>query len=383
MIEAGDFIAAARARGFSWYAGVPCSYLTPFINYVIQAPGLRYLSAANEGDAVALIAGTALAGSRGVAMMQNSGLGNAVSPLTSLTWTFRLRQLLIVTWRGEPGTDDEPQHQLSGPITPKLLETMEIPWELFPAQPDEVPKALDRAVAHMDASGRPYALLMRKNTVKPYALAGHGAPAPRSSEAPESRIVPGTAPRVTRVAALHRIISLTPPDKTVVIATTGYTGRELFATDDRPNQLYMVGSMGCVAAVALGLALARPDLTVVAVDGDGAALMRMGIFTTVGAYGPPNLIHVLLDNAAHESTGGQATVSAGVSFAAIASASGYARAIEGDELALLDELFGAPAQGPRFLRLRIRQGILGTLPRPTQSPEQVRARLMRHIGAAK
>jgi phosphonopyruvate decarboxylase len=133
LIEARHFVEAARERGFHWYAGVPCSYLTPFINYVLQDESLHYVSMANEGDAVALIAGVALAADagtpqrRGIAMMQNSGLGNAVSPLTSLTWTFRLPQLLIVTWRGQPGVADEPQHALMGPITPALLDTMEIP----------------------------------------------------------------------------------------------------------------------------------------------------------------------------------------------------------------------------------------------------------------
>src|SRR5579872_5186949 len=173
MIEARDFIEAARERGFGWYAGVPCSYLTPLINYVVQDPSLRYLSMANEGDAVALIAGAALGSGGapcGVAMMQNSGLGNAVSPLTSLTWTFRLPQLLIVTWRGQPGVTDEPQHALMGPITPKLLETMELPWELFPTTVGAIGPALDRATAHMDATGRPYVLVMQKGTVAPFAL---------------------------------------------------------------------------------------------------------------------------------------------------------------------------------------------------------------------
>src|SRR4029077_10900144 len=147
MIEARDFVEAARARGFSWDAGVPCSYLTPFINYVLQDSSLRYLSMANEGDAVALIAGVTLGGTglaprRGISMMQNSGLGNAVSPLTSLTWTFRLPQLLIVTWAGPPGVADEPHHALMGPITPKMLETMQISWELFPTEPAAVGPAL-------------------------------------------------------------------------------------------------------------------------------------------------------------------------------------------------------------------------------------------------
>src|SRR6202042_3585150 len=169
---------AARERGFEWYAGVPCSYLTPFINYVLQDPSLHYVSMANEGDAVALIAGVALAGvaggghRRGIAMMQNSGLGNAVSPLTSLTWTFRLPQLLIVTWRGQPGITDEPQHALMGPITPDMLETMQVPWELFPTENAQIGPALDRATAYMDRTGRPYALVMQKGSVAAHALKG-------------------------------------------------------------------------------------------------------------------------------------------------------------------------------------------------------------------
>src|SRR5580704_10034592 len=175
MIEARDFVEAARERGFNWYAGVPCSYLTPFINYVLQDQSLHYLSMANEGDAVALNAGVALGGGAavprlGVTMMQNSGLGNAVSPLTSLTWTFRLPQLLIITWRGQPGSTDEPQHALMGPITPALLDLMEVPWELFPAERDAIDPVLERAVRHMQESGRPYALLMPKGVVASFPL---------------------------------------------------------------------------------------------------------------------------------------------------------------------------------------------------------------------
>src|SRR5260221_12513946 len=176
MIDARTFVEAARARGFAWYAGVPCSYLTPFINYVLEDSSLRYVSMANEGDAVAFIAGVALGGTaqgshgRGIAMMQNSGLGNAVSPLTSLTWTFRLPQLLIVTWRGQPGVADEPQHALMGPVTPAMLDTMEIPWETFPTEADAIGPALDRPIAHMDETGRPYPLVMQKGTLDPQRL---------------------------------------------------------------------------------------------------------------------------------------------------------------------------------------------------------------------
>lgn len=390
MIEAAQFVEAARSQGFTWYAGVPCSFLTPFINYVLQDSSLHYVSAANEGDAVALIAGVALGaqgGARGITMMQNSGLGNAVSPLTSLTWTFRLPQLLIVTWRGEPGVSDEPQHALMGPITPSLLETMEIPWEPFPREAEAIEPALARAVEHMDRTGRPYALVMQKGSVSPYPL--DDATATRVNTRPSQSYWRGATQDglPSRRDALERVVAHTPLESTVVLASTGFCGRELYALNDRPNQLYMVGSMGCVTPLALGLALARPDLHVVALDGDGAALMRMGAFATIGAYGPDNLTHLLLDNGAHDSTGGQATVSHHVSFAGVAAACGYALAIEGDDLSLVDTLFARNAdddtrRGPRFARLTIRHGTPDGLPRPTITPADVKTRLMRHIGAA-
>jgi phosphonopyruvate decarboxylase len=385
MFEARDFVEAARQRGFHWYAGVPCSYLTPFINYVLQDKALRYLSMANEGDAVALIAGATLGGAhRGVTMMQNSGLGNAVSPLTSLTWTFRLPQLLIVTWRGQPGTVDEPQHALMGPITPQLLELMQIPWELFPAERSAIAPALERAVHHMEQSGRPYALVMPKGTVADFPLlqapAGAASP-PRCT--PEVGAVVAEAARPTRQQALQEVLKHTAQGSSVVLASTGFGGRELYALDDRPNHLYMVGSMGCVTSLALGLALARPDLRVIAIDGDGAALMRMGNFATLGAYGPANLWHLLLDNGVHDSTGGQASVAAHVSFAAIAAACGYSTALQTSDLGRIGAWLETPAAGGvRFACLATRPGAPVGLPRPTQTPVAVRERLLRHLTAA-
>jgi phosphonopyruvate decarboxylase len=389
MLEARDFVEAARQRGFQWYAGVPCSYLTPFINYVLQDPDLRYVSAANEGDAVALAAGVTLAGDgrggagRGIAMMQNSGLGNAVSPLTSLTWTFGLPQLLIITWRGQPGVPDEPQHALMGPITPTLLDTMQIAWELFPTAAAQLGAVLDRALTHMNATGRPYALLMQKGSVAPTELhaaaprtVAHGPAAPVSV-----RRGPATpAQRPARSQALREIVAHTHEGESVLLASTGFCGRELYAIADRANHLYMVGSMGCVTPLALGLALARPDLKVIALDGDGAALMRLGAFTTVGASAPRNLWHLLLDNSAHESTGGQATVSATVAFADVAAACGYRTCLDTDSVAQLPDWLQLSA-GPHFARLLTRTGTPKDLPRPSITPLQVRERFMQHIGA--
>lgn len=396
MIEARHFVEAARERGFEWYAGVPCSYLTPFINYVLQDPSLHYVSMTNEGDAVALIAGVALGGAvggrgpvrhaRGIAMMQNSGLGNAVSPLTSLTWTFRLPQLLIVTWRGQPGVPDEPQHALMGPVTPTMLDTMEIRWELFPTQPQDIAPALDRAIDHMEATGKPYALVMQKGSVTSYPLKpGADAIQTRVSRAAavvESRRL-ARSERASRQEALREVVARTSPASTAVLASTGFCGRELYAIHDRPNQLYMVGSMGCVVPLALGLALARPDLQVLALDGDGAALMRLGAFATVGAYGPPNLRHLLLDNGAHDSTGGQATVSPNVAFAAVAAGCGYASSLDTDDLARIAQWLEMPAaDGTRFARLLTRPGSPADLPRPSITPLEVKRRLMQHFAAS-
>jgi phosphonopyruvate decarboxylase len=396
MIEAQHFVEAARERGFQWYAGVPCSFLTPFINYVLQDASLHYVSMANEGDAVAFIAGVALAGAqnapyrRGITMMQNSGLGNAVSPLTSLTWTFQLPQLLIVTWRAQPGIADEPQHALMGPITPQLLDSMQIPWELFPTDSAQIAPVLERALAHMDKTGRPFALLMQKNSVAAFplaALATISGDAPAlPAEAARSTLWQKRVPiasRPSRQQALHLVVAQTPLDSTVILASTGFCGRELYAIADRANQLYMVGSMGCVLPLALGLAMARPDLKVVAVDGDGAALMRLGAFATAGTYAPCNLWHLLLDNGVHDSTGGQATVSPHVSFAEIAAACGYASALETDHLDDIAQWLNAkPTSGTRFARLFIRAGTPDNLPRPSITPVEVKARLMRHIGAS-
>lgn len=379
MIEAREFVEPARAAGFGFYTGVPCSFLTPFINYVIGDPGLRYVSAPNEGDAVAAAAGAAVGGQRAVAMMQNSGLGNAVSPLTSLTWVFRIPLLLVCTHRGAPGVADEPQHALMGRITGPLLDLMEVPWEPFPSDASAVVPALARARACFVEPRRPYALLMAKGAVAPHPLAPVAAPA--RAPAQVTRRPGRSGARPARAEVLARVIAATPERGSVVIATTGYTGRELYAIADRPNQLYMVGSMGCASAFALGLALARPDLHVVVVDGDGAALMRMGNLATIGAYAPANLTHLLLDNEVHESTGGQATVSGTVDFAAVAAACGYPAVLAGDDPGLTEALLAMPRElGPRFGHLKIRAGTRADLPRPAIAPTAVVDRLMTHLG---
>jgi phosphonopyruvate decarboxylase len=381
LIQASDFVEAARQQGVQWYAGLPCSFLTPFINYVINDERLTYISSANEGDALAAAAGAAIGGKRTCVMMQNSGLGNAVNPLTSLTYVFKIPLLIICTHRGAPGLQDEPQHALMGSITTILFETMRVPWEPFPAEVTEIEAVLARADEYMRRERRPYSLIMAKGTVAPHALKQQQPVITSPFLEAEPRSLFTHHRRPSRNEVLRRLVALTPEGDTVLVATTGYTGRELFALADRPSHLYMVGSMGCASSLGLGLSLARPDLTVLVIDGDGAALMRLGNFATIGAYGGSNLIHLVLDNEAHDSTGAQATVSAGVSFARIAQACGYGLTLEGDDLALLDSLFTAPSyRRPRFGHLKIRTGTLENLPRPSLTPDQALNRLMAHIG---
>ena len=374
MIDARSFVEPAAERGFGLYSGVPCSYLKPFINYVIDSEELRYVGAANEGDAVAIAAGAHLGGVRGVAMCQNSGLGNAVNPLTSLTYTFEIPVLLITTLRGEPGGPaDEPQHKLMGQITASMLELMEIPWEYFPTATEDVAPAIDRAVRHMDERGRPYALVMKKGSVDAWPIRSKPQTRPTFSCPAPVPTVP-SEPSHTRDDMLQAVQATLDTDD-VVVATTGYTGRELYASDDRENQLYMVGSMGCASSFGLGIALAQPARRVVVIDGDGAALMRMGALTTVGYERPANLVHIVLDNGIHESTGGQSTVSHSTDFGAIAAACGYPDVVRINDPSDLAAFLKRAGQELSFAHVKIRPGIPADLPRPTVTPPEVARRL--------
>ena len=320
MIAADAFLKPAQERGFSFYAGVPCSFLTPLINRVISDPALNYVGAASEGEAVAVAAGAWLAGRRTVVMCQNSGLGNTVNPLTSLNHPFRIPTLLIVTWRGQPGLKDEPQHELMGEVTGSLLDTIAIGHAGFPKEVDAVAAALDRAERAMAADELPFALIMEKGSVRDDGLDQPDQPTHPRGEVADLR---QGGERPARIDLLRCIQALVPA-AAAVVATTGKTGRELFTCEDRPQQLYQVGSMGCASAMGLGIAL-NTERPVVVLDGDGAALMKLGALATIGAHAPGNLIHAVLDNGVHDSTGGQATVSPNVDFATVAQACGYPR----------------------------------------------------------
>ncbi len=370
MIEAGAFLQAAGQAGIGFYSGVPCSFLTPLINRVLSDRALRYVGAASEGEAVAVAAGAWLAGRETAVMCQNSGLGNAVNPLTSLNAPFRIPTLLIVTWRGQPGLGDEPQHELMGRITQGLLELMEVPHRRFPHDAASLGTALQQAHEAM-GRGLPFALVMEKGDLAEEALdQAPLTPPPRGGRTELSE----GGQRPARLSILERVLAAVPPDAPIVVST-GKAGRELFTLADRDQHLYQVGSMGCAAPMGLGIAMTTERRTIV-LDGDGAALMKLGGLATIGAYRPPGLLHVILDNGVHDSTGGQATVSPGVDFAAVALACGYAHAFTCDSVAGFTEAFAQAlaTTGPALLHVRIRPGSLQRLGRPTIAPHEVAQR---------
>jgi len=395
MIDAKSFCDAAQALGFSLYTGVPCSYVKPFINYVIDAPDLTYIGATNEGDAVAIATGAELGGKRAIVMMQNSGLGNAVSPLTSLNAVFRIPVLMIVTLRGEPGgPSDEPQHELMGAITTKMLETMNVAWSYFPMEAAEIGPTLEKAIAHMAETGLPYCLVMKKDSVGPHKLATKPVVRLAQDDSRKDHVTPATdakavaattgderAKRPSREDALRGVQRAVDP-RDIVIATTGFTGRELYACEDRHNQLYVVGSMGCASSIGLGLAWARPDRRVVVLDGDGAMLMRLGALATLAYEQPKNLVHILLDNEAHESTGGQSTVSHSMDLTGVARSCGYPSVAKAENVADLESRLRDRAPGLRFVSLKTRHGVPDDLPRPKVTPREVAGRIRKVLAEA-
>ncbi|MSR62112.1 MAG: phosphonopyruvate decarboxylase [Planctomycetes bacterium] len=375
MIRADEVVQLFHRAGFGLFTGVPCSYLTPLIDAVIDSKDIRYVGAANEGEAVAIAAGARLGGRESVVMFQNSGLGNAVNPLTSLTYSFRLPVLVVTTWRGEPeGEPDEPQHEVMGEITPRLLELMKIPWELFPSDASALEAALARAQAYMAEQRLPYAFIVQKNAIEAAATGKH-----RTRERLSSGSVRGSLGARLDPDATMRALVAGVSGSDVVVATTGYTGRALYAVGDRPNQLYMVGSMGCASSFALGLALTQPQRRVVVLDGDGALLMHLGALAIVGHEAPPNLVHVLLDNGVHDSTGAQATVAPAVDLAGVALACGYPDVRRVASAGALTEAVGRAgrerAGGPAFLHVRTEPRTNRKLPRPSETPPEVAERL--------
>lgn len=370
MIRPEYFYNTLRGMGIDFYTGVPDSLLKDICAYITDhADRKNNIIAANEGGAVGLAAGYHLAtGNIPVVYMQNSGLGNTVNPLMSLTDSdvYRIPVLLVIGWRGEPGVHDEPQHVKQGKTTLPLLDAMEIRHEIMSGDEAELERQLAGGVRYMKETGRAFALVVKKGTFGKYKLQ-NGTHNPYTMEREEA---------IKAVAGAMDV-------KDIVVSTTGKISRELFehrtATGEGHIRDFLtVGSMGHASQIALGIALNRPERNVYCFDGDGAAIMHMGGMGIVASMLPGNFYHIVFNNGAHDSVGGQPTIGFDIDLPKIAAGCGYKTvmsvATRSELDAILPTLTTLPA--PLLLEIKVKKGSRDDLGRPTTTPVENKEALM-------
>ena len=372
-MDVGFFVDALINAGISFFTGVPDSQLSQFCDEIARRCGSfngSHITAHNEGGAVALASGHYLAtGEVPCVYLQNSGLGNLLNPVASLTHSkvYGIPILYIVGWRGEPGTADEPQHIFQGEITLPLLETLEIECCIIDEATtiDEIESALVRFEAKF-AVGESAAFVVRKG-----AFSG-------------SSFTYGNSYTLNRENAIGMILDHTGSDP--VVSTTGKISRELFELRHWREQSHAcdflsVGSMGHCLMIALGIALEKPERRVWCIDGDGSILMHMGSLAVVGCLSPDNLIHIVLNNAAHETVGGMPTAAQTLDFPALALACGYNNAyVATDESSLYYSLAEASEQeGPTFIEAQVSLGSRSDLGRPTTGTHKNKEKFMKFL----
>ena len=367
-MEIKNFVALLDA---DFYTGVPDSQLKALCSFLMDQYGLdpaRHIIAANEGNAAALAAGYHLAtGKVPVVYLQNSGLGNIVNPAASLLneKVYGIPCLFIVGWRGEPGVHDEPQHLFQGEITLPLLNTLDIPYFVIgKTTTEEQVQAKLAEYRALFAQGKQAAFVVRKGALE-YS----------------GKTVCRNAHPMSREEAIGRILAAAGDDP--VVSTTGKASREVFEYRTAHGQghgrdFLTVGSMGHSSSVALGISLQKPDRRVWCLDGDGAALMHLGAVAIIGANRPANLVHVVLNNEAHESVGGMPTVAGRVDLCAIARACGYPGAVSVDTTETLDKALAAVKAGHELALIEVKcaLGARADLGRPTTTPQENKAAFM-------
>lgn len=356
MINQERFLHTLRSEGVEFFTGVPDSYLNGFCNYLSEnVLPEKNIIAANEGNAIAIAAGHFFATQEiPFVYMQNSGLGNTVNPIASLVdeHVYAVPMLLLIGWRGQPGTGDWAQHELQGEITLGLLDLMHIPYEVLPDDDEKVTEIVSRAIAKARVNRKPYALIVPKGVMAGEKMNNRDQAYPMSRE-----------------EAIEIVLDHMPAD-TVYAATTGRATRELFflrekRNESKRNDFLNIGSMGHASSVALGIALANPKRMVVCFDGDSAAMMHLGAMTMVSKYNVPNFLHIVLNNGAHESVGGQPSAGHLVDFTGIADACGYATVghpvtTGGELVQAIETLIKEPSAS--FIDMRIHKGLRGKLP---------------------
>ncbi len=367
MLNTLEFGKLLRAYDYDFYSGVPCSFLKYLINHAINHQ--TYIKATNEGEAVAVSTGAFMAGRKAVVLLQNSGLTNALSPLTSLNNINNLPILAFVGYRGAKNLNDEPQHELMGKASGSILKSVGIKYEVLSSNPLEVRNQIKSADLHVTKNKKSYFFLVPKNTFAEEKLVDKIRHISFDESSLISKCKKDSLP--SRESALKTILRNTH-NNVAIMATTGKTGRELYQMENRLSNFYMVGSMGCVSSIALGFSLSKPNTKVIAIDGDGALLMRLGNLATNGHYKPRNLLHILLDNEVHDSTGGQETVSKYISFTSIAHATNYPQSIYCHDLQDLGASIQNWFKNPKltFIHLKISRNKSQILGRPKESPAE-------------
>jgi phosphonopyruvate decarboxylase len=369
MLKSEHVFSLIRKEGIEFFAGVPDSLLKDFCAYVTDHTSEQdHVITANEGNAIAMAAGRFLGtGKPALVYMQNSGIGNAVNPLISLAdaEVYSLPMMLMIGWRGEPGVKDEPQHVKQGRIVPALLDAMEIPWYTLDADSDAA-AVIAQAAAKMRDTMAPVALLVRKGAFEKYKLQKEAV----------------TDYPLKREDAIKMLVDLLGPED-IVVSTTGMTSRELYEYrvargDGHGNDFLTVGAMGHTASIALGLAGAQTRRRIICLDGDGSVLMHMGALAIAGQYGKSNFTHIVINNGAHDSVGGQPTAGFGVDFVKIALACGYQSALSVSTPEEINEATKSllNENGPALLEIRVNKGARSDLGRPKSGPIENRNGLM-------
>ena len=341
------FLAGLKRGGADRLTCVPCSSMTGLIDAAIADPDFLFANAPNEGEALGFAAGARLGGHTTAVLCQNSGLGNLANALTSLIVPYRIPILLIVGWRGQPGVHDEPQHRLVGRMTRPFLEACGFGVHIAAAR--NADDLAETCATKVTAGRQSQAILVPTRLFRQIPDTAAPTPLVHAVGAIE-RDTKATPP--ARHAALASLLECLPVDA-VIIAPTGLASREIYDLKDSPAHFYMMGSMGHAAAIGLGVAQTT-DRPVVVLDGDGSILMRLGTLAFAGAMAPANMLHIVVDNGVHESTGGQASLSSGVDLCTVAAACGYrssreAGSLDGMESAIAKAFAGPP--GPHFVRL--------------------------------
>ncbi len=371
MINCNDLANVFKKNDLTFFTGVPDSTFKDWMAFLSDGNDLTNIISCNECEAIALSTGYHLATEKiGIVYMQNSGLGKTVNPITSLATkeVYSIPMILMIGWRGQPGKKDEPQHKMMGRIMLRLLDTLEIPYKLLPKEINEAEKIIIEMKKIAEEKKSPVAIIVEEETFEEYI----------------SKNIFNTNYEMNREDAIKIVIDNI--DKTSsVISTTGKTSRELFEQriihGEKPKDFYTVGSMGCSASIAAGIALQKPDKKIYCFDGDGAVLMQMGALSTIGSYKPKNFIHIILDNVSYDSTGGQPTNSKNVNFERIATACSYnhVKTIEtkNDLINSINEMKNL--DGPNMIIIKVNKGARKDLGRPTSTPTENKETFMKFL----